>query len=991
MYRKTLMLLASATLLSAQQTLTFAPTSLSFTSIGGVSPALQQVSIALQPGAPVQQVIVGGSPEVSGQTWLNPVFVPGTPGQLGPGARIDVRMNPAGLPNGTSRGTIGVTLILTNASLTSGVIPVTLMVSGVAGGGGPGPTLLVSPAQLSFVSPVNGLPAEQQFGISTSVTARLPFTLAPSSPWLVLLASAGTTPDIVRVRVNTNGLTPGTYSGSIVLNANGAAVPTVSIPVSLTISAPPPTVSPAALTFTMLEGGPVPAPQTLTINSSVPLPYDVSAFQPWLELSPVRGNAPGSVSVRIIPLNYSAGTYQDNIRVGFATTAINIPVTYRVDRNLRDLRFSSPDAVFEYQKGGPLPAPQTIAFTALDGQPVPYTISSDSAWLTVTAPANRTTPGPITLALAPEVVAGLPARTYSGAVTVNTPNASRPQSVLPVAVRISDRPVLMSSGVPFRFSASPLGGDSPPPQTRQILASSGALNLTASVMSERFPGAFSVSLDQSVTPATLTVRVTPPPGLGPGLYIETVTLRSPVSTLEIPIFLNVSLAPRLVPSLTEMNFTSANRYASQTLRVTSTASNFLYTAAALAQGPVANWLSLGSQSAVTPGFLSVAVNPGSLPEGTYYGSITLLALGADNPVTAVPVTLTIPPSDTALRAAPTNLSFTQPQGGPPPEASRVDITSVQAVPFRATTSISSPAGADWLVVSPQGTMTNSWLEVALAPSAAALPLGNYQALINVSGPNSPNTTPIEVRLSVVTGPPPVPTISGVGNAATFAPPPLSPGMLVTITGRNLGPTPGVEGALANGRFTTSVAGVQVFFDNLPAPILFASGSQINAIVPYAVAFRASTQIVVQSGALRSSAFLSPLSDTAPGIFTVDGRRAAALNQDGSVNSPQNPASPGSVLVLFLTGEGLTTPPAADGELIPANNLRQPRGRVRVRLNDAELPASEVFYAGSAPGLVSGLMQINFRLPPGSPTNAATTVEISVGDVYSPPGTTVSVR
>src|SRR5260370_5142959 len=38
-----------------------------------------------------------------------------------------------------------------------------------------------------------------------------------------------------------------------------------------------------------------------------------------------------------------------------------------------------------------------------------------------------------------------------------------------------------------------------------------------------------------------------------------------------------------------------------------------------------------------------------------------------------------------------------------------------------------------------------------------------------------------------------------------------------------------------------------------------------------------------------------------GLFHQDSGAAAALNQDGSVNSASNPAKPGSVISLFATG------------------------------------------------------------------------------------------
>ena len=74
-----------------------------------------------------------------------------------------------------------------------------------------------------------------------------------------------------------------------------------------------------------------------------------------------------------------------------------------------------------------------------------------------------------------------------------------------------------------------------------------------------------------------------------------------------------------------------------------------------------------------------------------------------------------------------------------------------------------------------------------------------------------------------------------------------------------------------------------------------------------------------------------------------------------------------------------------------STLKRPIGTVRVRVGGIEVPAADIFYAGSAPTLVSGLMQINYRLPANTPTGISTSVEVFVGSGQSQPGVTMSVR
>jgi uncharacterized protein (TIGR03437 family) len=104
----------------------------------------------------------------------------------------------------------------------------------------------------------------------------------------------------------------------------------------------------------------------------------------------------------------------------------------------------------------------------------------------------------------------------------------------------------------------------------------------------------------------------------------------------------------------------------------------------------------------------------------------------------------------------------------------------------------------------------------------------------------------------------------------------------------------LDGAHGDGR-----TGVQVSFDGYPAPLLYVQGQQINTVVPWQVAYDynsrylGGTQVSVQVGSLSTNTLLNPLTSAAPGIFvTGPGNQAAALNQDGTANSPSNPAAPG---------------------------------------------------------------------------------------------------
>jgi uncharacterized protein (TIGR03437 family) len=219
---------------------------------------------------------------------------------------------------------------------------------------------------------------------------------------------------------------------------------------------------------------------------------------------------------------------------------------------------------------------------------------------------------------------------------------------------------------------------------------------------------------------------------------------------------------------------------------------------------------------------------------------------------------------------------------------------------------------------------------------------------------------------------------------------VAPLEILTLFGVNLGPS-GLETAPlgSDGRLPTTLSGTRVLFDNVPAPILYVSSGQASVIVPGSVVGRASTTITVERNGLPSAAALADVIPALPALFTADasGRgQVAAANQDGSYNSRARPAAPGSVVVLYATGAGLLDRAVPDGG-VAGLDLARPAAEVAVRIGGR--PA-EVLYAGSAPGLVHGAVQINARVPDDL-LGGDQPVHVIAGEWASPPGTTLAVQ
>jgi uncharacterized protein (TIGR03437 family) len=89
--------------------------------------------------------------------------------------------------------------------------------------------------------------------------------------------------------------------------------------------------------------------------------------------------------------------------------------------------------------------------------------------------------------------------------------------------------------------------------------------------------------------------------------------------------------------------------------------------------------------------------------------------------------------------------------------------------------------------------------------------------------------------------------------------------------------------------------------------------------------------------------------------------ALAFNQDNTMNSPNNPAAPGSVVYFYGTGFGQTNPAcSAGGANIPAAAYL---ASVTVTADNGAAP---VPYAGSAPAQACGVAQINMQVPANAP-------------------------
>jgi len=341
------------------------------------------------------------------------------------------------------------------------------------------------------------------------------------------------------------------------------------------------------------------------------------------------------------------------------------------------------------------------------------------------------------------------------------------------------------------------------------------------------------------------------------------------------------------------------------------------------------------------------------------------------------------PTGPALQVTPTSLRFTGPSG-----FQSLLLEGTAGLAWSAETSTSS--GGNWLLLNAKSGTIPANIEVFAV--AGDLEPGTYSGRITIS---VSNVTPVVVDASLVVAPPPAPLIleTGVVSAASFVGGGVAPGEIVSILGVELGPRAGVVAVTdAAGSLPRSLRDVTVFIGGGEAPLLFVRHDQINAQAPYEVAGQAAVTVEVLYRGQKSRPVTVRVLAAKPGLFTTGAGagagQAAALNEDSSVNSTANPARQGSVIQLFLTGQGTVRPRVASGQRTPATApFSEPERAVRVTIGGVNAPLQ---FAGLAPGLI-GVLQVNVVVPAGVFPRENVPVLVTIGDAQGPTNVTVAVR
>ena len=221
-----------------------------------------------------------------------------------------------------------------------------------------------------------------------------------------------------------------------------------------------------------------------------------------------------------------------------------------------------------------------------------------------------------------------------------------------------------------------------------------------------------------------------------------------------------------------------------------------------------------------------------------------------------------------------------------------------------------------------------------------------------------------------------PSIKAAVNAASFTNS-MASNALISIFGANFTIAgakriAGDDDLVSNNKaFPKQLACIAVEVDGKRAPISYIQGDQINIQVPTTANLGTVSVRVIANpdtpGALMSDASTIPLIAASPGFFTFDGKSVAAqfagtpdLVADPSVVQSARAAKPGEIITLYGTGFGATNPAVQAGDL--ATVVSPVTGASTLTIGGTTVAAADLLYVGLTPGSISGLYQVNVRLP-----------------------------
>jgi len=767
------------------------PAVLSFTGTDGAANPLSQIVTVSNPGVLSLQW-AATSVTSDGSSWLSMYPQSGTVAKGGSQA-VTISVNTSTMLPGVYSGSL---TFISQGAIAAENSPQTIFVSLVVL---PQCSIQVSPGGLTFASAyLQPSPTGKviSLGVSQGCSAALPWsttvTTSSGGKWLSIGPTGGMTPANPTINVNSTGLSPGTYYGSINFNWPGG---TQNMPITFTVgqtTTPIVTVAPATIAFSGVNGQTVPLTQALTITNTGggTLAWKASAVTAiggaWLVVSSRSGTIlphasnPITVTAKLLG-TLTAGTYTGTITIVGTDSLgnpangspISIPVNLVVQAPCA-ISTATPALAFQSVRGQPGPGPQAATITASGacGNALTWTATTAGGmWLTAT-PATGTVSvtAPSTTSIR-VVTTGLAAGPHKGTVTITAIDSAtkvavgKPQ-VITVTLTVQPVCTLQAPSV-TKETFSSAAGTNPATQTFAIGvtgACTGNVTVTPTATMASGTGWLAVSPASATvvsgSSSTFTVTVTSA-GLAAGKYTGSISLAAVNGTIAmsgspqvVGITLKVSAKPALTAGPGSVAFNVSSGIVSKPITITNSGGSALNWTAALGTG-APSYISLSAASGTnlaggTTASINVIVDATGLTGGT--SVTTSVVVSAIDPLTGTPVTgspttvtvtIKIPPPQMVLSA--TSLAFTTTAGTNP----TTQTVNIQNPGGNILTWTAGTPSQPWLAVSPTtGSDTaGQATPITFNVDVTGLKAGTYTATVIIT-PSVGTTVKVKVTLTI---------------------------------------------------------------------------------------------------------------------------------------------------------------------------------------------------------------------------------------------------
>ena len=893
---------------------------------GIIASATPPPSIACNPSEGPTQVGIAYSSLCSVTDGTSPYIwsVTGTPAGIGLNSTTGASVTLAGTP--TTVGPYFATLTLTdNRSLTA-----TKTFSGNIATSEPS-ILNVSPNSLTF-SARQGQVDILSRSLSIFAGAGSTFTVTTSGgSWLSATPRTGQTPGSVNISVSPGSLSPGTYTGSVLVSVPGSTPSSFSVPVSLTIqpvsATPSLAVSPSFLTFTSVAGGVSETRQVFVNNpGGGTLNYTVlsGVGAPWLRVGSQAGSVGSGLSsafeITANPSGLLPGTYQSSLDIRAGTETRSVPVTLLVSGQLQSMVLTRTGIKFTALARGVSAPTQSFGIVntgvgAMNWRASATTFTGGN-WLRV-SPAEGTSQGGsaniplVTVAVDPTA---LVEGQYFGTIQVQAPGAGNSPQILTVLLDVL--------------------GDSkiPPPVTS--------------------PTGVILFSDASSLSRTVTIS-----NVGRGAL----TFNSLTSTEDAPNWLTQSPASGTVPAGGSLDISLRANASGLISGVRLGVSRLAFSDGSVQELAIA--FVIPAQS----GPFRVGAKGDSLED-----PLRTNAVGTCSDFVLVP-------TDGVQSGA--NLTTSQSQ------AIKVEVRSCSNqllddvdvfVDFYTATGATSDTSLT-LKRAKVGTFEGTWTPRRTDTVSVRV----IAARVKARGVSKQLDLPVKVISNPNTL---QPRADGVFNSASYRPEQvIAPGSWTSIFGEQLADGQQLASTVP---FPVSLQATEVKLAGIALPVYFVNATQVNALVPWELNPNTTQSLqVVRRGSTAATPLNVSVADRSPGIYTAtqdgQGQGAIVIAGTGTLVAPtgsgSRPASRGEYIEIYATGLGPVTNTPANGAPAPS---REPLARTTLQpvITIGGVTAQPIF-SGLAPGFV-GLYQVNVQVPANAPVGNQINVSLAIGNAVS---------